>query len=345
MPNPASRQPDTVRSILYALGANVAIMAAKFAGAFFTGSGALLAESFHSLADTGNEGLLLLGRKQAKAPASEHHPLGHGRATYFWSFVVAVLLFTTGGLFSIYEGIHKLNAPNPIAAPWLAVSILLFAMIAEGISLRVVLQQVGKVRGASTLWRWFRETRRSELIVVLGEDVAAITGLTLALAAVLLTIATGNTVYDAMGSMAVGVLLVIVAVGLAIEIKSLLIGESASPKTRRAIRQFLEADPAVIEVRNLVTMQHGDELIVVVQAQMKATSTPHALVRAIAECKKALRAKFPQAAWVFLEPVEPADGKTPPHRVERQHDVRVPERRWPRTTRHGHVSRRRGSER
>src|SRR5437867_10887064 len=117
------RQPDTARAIFYALGANVAITLVKFAGALFTGSGALLAESFHSLADTGNEALLLLGRKQARAPASEHHPLGHGRATYFWSFVVAVLLFTTGGVLSIYEGIHKLKAPTPIEAPWLAVSI------------------------------------------------------------------------------------------------------------------------------------------------------------------------------------------------------------------------------
>ena len=259
---------DSTRAVLFALGGNLAIAVAKFVAAAITGSGAMLAEGLHSTADCANQLLLLLGLKRSRRAPTLEYPLGFGKEIYFWSFVVAVLLFTTGGLFSIYEGIHKLNAPNPIAAPWLAVSILLFAMIAEGISLRVVLQQVGKVRGASTLWRWFRETRRSELIVVLGEDVAAITGLTLALAAVLLTIATGNTVYDAMGSMAVGVLLVIVAVGLAIEIKSLLIGESASPKTRRAIRQFLEADPAVIEVRNLVTMQHGDELIVVVQAQM-----------------------------------------------------------------------------
>src|SRR5205823_12788387 len=128
MAESTSRQPDTVRSIVYALGANLAIAVCKALGAVFTGSGALLAETFHSLADTGNECLLLLGRRQARAPASTHHPLGHGRATYFWSVVVALLLFVVGGLFSIYEGIHKLNAPGPLEAPWLAVAIVLFAM-------------------------------------------------------------------------------------------------------------------------------------------------------------------------------------------------------------------------
>src|SRR5437764_33468 len=169
-----SRQPDTVRSIVYALSANLAIAVCKARGAVFTGSGALLAETFHSLADTGNECLLLLGRRQAKAPASTHHPLGHGRATYFWSFVVALLLFVLGGVLSIYEGIHKLREPAPLVDPWVAVAIVAFAMLAEGISLRMALKQIDKVRRDLTLWRWFRETRRSELIIVLGEDIAAL---------------------------------------------------------------------------------------------------------------------------------------------------------------------------
>ena len=192
-----SRQPDTVRSILFALGANLAIALTKLLGAMYTGSGALLAESFHSLADTGNECLLLLGRRQARAPASSRHPLGHGRATYFWSFIVALLLFMLGGLFSIYEGVHKLHEPEPLEAPWVAVAIVLFAMTAEGISLRVALAQIDKVRRGLSLWRWFRETRRSELIIVLGEDLAALAGLMLALAALLGTIATDNAFYDA----------------------------------------------------------------------------------------------------------------------------------------------------
>src|SRR6266576_2730966 len=264
MPANMPPQPDTARSILYALGANLAIAVCKVLGAMFTGSGALLAEAFHSLADTGNQALLLLGRKQAKAPASSHHPLGHGRATYFWAFIVALLLFVVGGVFSIYEGIRKLHAPSPLEAPWVAVAIVLFAMTAEGISLRMALKQIDKVRGSRSLWSWFRVTRRSELIVVLGEDLAAMVGLTLALAALLGTIATDDTVYDAAGSIAVGTLLMIVATGLAIEIKSLLIGESAPPRTRRAIRQFLKTLPGIVEIDNLITMQQGDDLVIAV---------------------------------------------------------------------------------
>jgi len=305
-PSGASRRPDTARSILYALGANVVIATCKLLGALFTGSGALLAESFHSLADTGNECLLLLGRRQARAPASSHHPLGQGRATYFWSFIVALLLFVLGGLFSIYEGMRKLQDPAPLDAPWVAVAIVLVAMAAEGISLRVALKQVDKVRYGLSLWRWFRETRRSELIVVVGEDLAAIAGLTLALAALVGTIVTDNAFYDALGSIAIGTLLIVVASGLVIEIKSLLIGESAHPRTRRAIRAFLQAQPGIARIENLVTMQHGEYLIVAVQARMDTKVTAAELVETIAACKAALHASFPTVAWIFFEPTAAA---------------------------------------
>jgi cation diffusion facilitator family transporter len=312
------QKPDTARSIFYALGANVAIAVAKFAGAAYTGSGALLAEGLHSLADTGNEALLLLGRKQAKARPSARHPLGQGRAKYFWSFVVAVLLFSIGGLLSIYEGVRKLDDVAPIEMPWVAVTIVLFAMAAEGFSLRTALQQVGKVRGDRSLWRWFRETRHSELIVVLSEDLAAIAGLFVALAALLATIATGNSVYDAAGSVAIGVVLIVVASGLANEVKSMLIGESASPRTRRAIRAFLQAQPGVLEICDLVTMQLGDDLIIAIRAYMR-TSTGHDLVHAIADCKMAIAAEFPQATWIFFEPADAVHdpGKREPARLER----------------------------
>ncbi|HEY3181040.1 MAG TPA: cation diffusion facilitator family transporter [Casimicrobiaceae bacterium] len=302
----APDQPDTARSILYALGANFAIAVCKVLGAMFTGSGALLAEAFHSLADTGNQCLLLLGRKQARAPASSHHPLGHGRATYFWSFVVALLLFVLGGLFSIYEGMRKVHQPDPLQAPWVAVAIVLFAMAAEGLSLRMALKQIDKVRGGRSLWSWFRVTRRSELIVVLGEDLAAIVGLTLALAALLATIATNNVFYDALGSIAIGTLLMIVASVLAIEIKSLLIGESAPPRTRRAIREFLKTYPGVVEIENLITMQQGDELVIAIQARMNTKATADELVQLIADCKAALKVAFPTATWIFFEPTNSA---------------------------------------
>ena len=304
MPATTPRPPDTLRSIYYALGANLAVTVAKFCGAVFTGSGALLAESIHSLADSGNQALLLLGRKQATAPATTRHPLGHGRATYFWAFIVTLLLFSLGGVLSIYEGIDKLRDESAVEAPWVAVTIVLVAMVLEGVSLRVTLRQIAGVRGGMTLFRWFRETRRGELIVVLGEDIAAIAGLGFALAALLATIATGNAMYDAIGSIGIGILLIVVASGLSIEIKSLLIGESASPKTRRAIRGFFDTHPHVAEIRNLLTLQQqGDEILVAAQLRMQSALTGQRLLQAIAELKADLQSKFPQAKWIFVEPV------------------------------------------
>ena len=173
-------------------------------------------------------------------------------------------------------------------------------MAAEVVSLRVALKQIDKVRRGLSLWRWFRETRRSELIVVLGEDVAAIAGLSFALGALLATIATDNTFYDAIGSIGVGVLLIVVASALAIEIKSLLIGESAPPRTRRAIRAFLKAQPGILDIEHLVTMQHGDYLIVGVKARMDTSASGDELVETIERCKKALRANFPSVARIFF---------------------------------------------
>jgi cation diffusion facilitator family transporter len=299
-------KPDTTRSIFYALGANVAIAVAKFGGAILTGSGVLLAEGFHSLADTSNEVLLLLGRKQAREPATVKHPLGHGRATYFWSFVVTLMLFSVGGIFSMYEGTRKLMAPAALESPWMAVVIVVFAMAAEGMSLRVALTQVAKVRAGRTLRQWFRETRHSELIVVVVEDLAAIAGLSLALVALLLTIATDDPLFDACGSIAVGALLMIAATRLAIEIKSLLIGESASPRTRRAIEKFLLGRPGIAALESLLTLQQGEELLVAIRARMDKSLSGPELVVAIAETTQELRRAFPEVVWVFLEPVATA---------------------------------------
>lgn len=303
----ASGRRGSVRAILYSLGANVAIAAAKLVGAMFTGSGSLLAEAFHSIADCGNEGLLLLGRRQAREPPSAVHPLGHGRATYFWAFIVALLLFSIGGVASIYEGVDKLGHARRLEAPLVAVAIILFAAIAEAVSLQVALKEINQQRGERSLWRWFRESRRSELIVLFGENAAAVAGLGIALAAVVLTMATGDPSYDAIGSIAVGVLLVVVAVAISAEIKSLLIGESASPRVRRAVRAFLSARPEIRRISSLVTMQHGEDLVVAVKAQMRATATPSELVEAVGRCEAELRAAFPQARWVFFEPVPAVD--------------------------------------
>jgi cation diffusion facilitator family transporter len=296
-------EPNGFRAILYSLGANIAIAAAKLVGAMFTGSGSLLAEAFHSLADSGNEGLLLLGRSQARAPPSAKHPLGHGRATYFWAFIVALLLFSIGGVVSIFEGVGKLRSGQNLESPLVAVAIIVFAALAEGISLYVALKEINRQRGTRSLWRWFRESRRSELIVLFGENAAALAGLAIALIAVLLTMATGNPFYDATGSIAIGALLVVVALAVSAEIKSLLIGESASPRVRRALRAFLVARPEIHRISSLITLQHGEDLVVTVKAQMRATASSRELVDAIDRCEASLKAAFPQVRWVFFEPV------------------------------------------
>ena len=297
-----SHAPDSLRAIFFALGANAAIAVAKFFAALYTGSNAMLAEAIHSAADCGNQGLLLLGIKHAKQPPSPEYPLGFGKAVYFWSFIVALILFSMGGLFSIYEGIHKLESNEPLRAPWLAVLILLFSIAAETVSLLGCLREVNRVRGGKTLWQWFRETRQSELLVVLGEDTAALAGLTLALLAVLMTIVTGDPRYDAAGSIAIGVVLVLVAIGIGVEIKALLIGQSVEPEVRQAIRERLEGREEVERILNLITLQLGPDVMVAVKAQMREQGAAAEMIHDINRCEADLRAAFPAVRWLFFEP-------------------------------------------
>jgi cation diffusion facilitator family transporter len=292
---------DSVRTILYALGANLAIAAAKSAAAFFTGSSAMLAEAIHSFADSGNQGLLLWGLKQAKRPPSADYPLGWGKAVFFWSFVVALVLFTLGGVFSLYEGWHKLHNLEPLSYPWVAVGVLVFGLAAETVSLRACLKEVAKVRAGRGLWRWFRESRQSELLVILGEDLAALLGLALALAAILIAIFTGEPKWDALGSIAIGAVLIVVAAGIAIEIKGLLIGQSADPRTEAQLREFLRGREEVEEIYKIITMQLGTSLMVAIKAKMRGTSAAE-LVAAINRAEAALRAEFPEIQWLFFEP-------------------------------------------
>jgi cation diffusion facilitator family transporter len=292
---------DSMRTILYALGANLAIAAAKTAAAIATGSSAMLAEAIHSYADSGNQGLLLWGMRQAKRPPSPDYPLGWGKAVFFWSFIVALVLFSLGGLFSLYEGWHKLAHPEPIRFAWVAVGILVFGLIAETISLRACLHEVNKVRGERSLWRWFRESRQSELVVILGEDLAALLGLALALLAVLATMFTGNPAWDALGSMSIGAVLIVVAVGIGIEIKALLIGQSAEHATEARLRQFLQQQAGVEKILRLITLQLGTSLMVAVKARMAAESAAE-LIDAINRAEAATRAEFPEIQWLFFEP-------------------------------------------
>jgi cation diffusion facilitator family transporter len=296
-----SAKADSVRSILYALGANLAIAATKTAAAIATGSSSMLAEAIHSFADSGNQALLLWGMKQAKRPPSPEYPLGWGKAVFFWSFIVALVLFSLGGLFSVYEGLHKIRHPEPLTNAWVAVGILIFGVVAESLSLRACLREVNKVRAGRGLWHWFRESRQSELVVILGEDLAALLGLALALAAVLLTIATGNPSWDGLGSVAIGIVLIIVAAAIAHEIKALLIGQSADPATVSRMRDFLQRHEGVEKLFGLLTLQLGSSVMVAVKARMKGRSADE-LVAAINRCEAAMRAEFPEIQWLFFEP-------------------------------------------
>lgn len=295
-------KPDSVKSIFYALGANAAIAVAKFAAAWYTGSASMLAEAIHSSADCGNQGLLLLGLKRAKRPPSPDYPLGYGKAIYFWSFIVALILFSLGGLFSIWEGWHKLAAPEPLSHAWVAVGVLVFGLAAETVSLLGCLKEIDKVRGGRSLWRWFRCSRQSELIVVLGEDLAALLGLALALAAILVATATADARWDAMGSIAIGTVLVLIAIGVAIEIKGLLIGQSADPATESALREFLAGRAEVGQVYRLVTLQLGASLMVAVKAKMAEQRDARALIEQVNALEAAMRAAFPEIQWLFFEP-------------------------------------------
>jgi cation diffusion facilitator family transporter len=292
---------DSVRTILYALGANLAIAAAKTGAAVTTGSSAMLAEAIHSYADAGNQVLLLWGMKQARKPPSPDYPLGWGKAVFFWSFIVALVLFSLGGLFSAYEGWHKLIHPEPISYPWVAVGILVFGLAAEWVSMRACLQEVDKVRGKRTYWQWFRTSRQSELVVILGEDFAALLGLALALIAVLMTMLTGNPMWDGLGSLWIAVVLIAVAVGIGIEIKGLLIGQSADPETEDRIRAFVERHAGVDKVYRVLTLQLGTSIMVALKVKMKAASAKD-LIAATNRAEAALRAEFPEIQWLFFEP-------------------------------------------
>jgi cation diffusion facilitator family transporter len=297
---------DSTRAILFALGANFAIAVAKGVAAWFTHSSAMLAETVHSLADCGNQLLLLLGMRQSRRPASPEHPLGHGKAVYFWSFLVALMLFSVGGMFSLYEGIHKLQHPTPLKQWWWAAGVLVFGVVAEGISMRACLQEVAKVRGGRSLWQWFRGSRQSELVVIFGEDLAALLGLCFALAAVLLTVATGNPMWDAVGTVAIGALLMVVAVLVAIEVKAMLIGQSIDPHRQAQMRAFLESRPEVANVISLITLQLGSEVMVSVQARMREASDAQALLVSINAVERALKREFPEVRWSFFEPEQAA---------------------------------------
>ncbi len=297
-----SAKSDSIKSILYALFANLSIAIAKGAAAFWTGSGAMLAEAIHSLADSFNQLLLLFGMKQSRRPPDSEYPLGYGKSIYFWSFLVAVILFSLGGMFSIYEGVHKFAHPEPLTRPMIAVGVLIFAIIAESASLWGCMRAVNKERGNRTLPRWFRESRSSELLVVFGEDVAALLGLMLALLAVLTAAITGNPIYDAIGTIMIGILLVVIAFMLAVEVKALLIGQGVETHIHEQMKTFLQERPEVDHLYNLLTLQMGPDAMVAIKARMHPAGSEEKLVNAINRVERDFRVAFPIATWLFFEP-------------------------------------------
>jgi cation diffusion facilitator family transporter len=292
----------SLRAVLYALSANFGIFVAKGVAAAITGSSSMLAEAIHSFADCGNQGLLLLGMREAKRAPDREHPLGYGKVVYFWAFLVAVMLFSIGGAFSIYEGAHKLSDPQPLSWPGLAIVVLAIAVVLESFSLAGCLREIRKVARGRSLWQFFRHSRNSDLIVILSEDIAALAGLAVALAAVSLALVTGNPVFDAAGSIVVGALLILVAVLLVIEIKALITGQSAEPEVEEEIRRFILARPEVAELFHLITLHLGSEVMLAVKARMRESQNAARLIDDVNRVEAELRQAFPQLAWLFFEP-------------------------------------------
>lgn len=311
---------NSTAHIIQSLVVNMVIAAAKFGAAFFTRSGSMLAEAIHSFADCGNQLLLLRGVKQAQQPADESHPLGYGRSIYFWSFMVALLLFSGGGVFSVYEGVHKLFHPEPVEHVEWAIAILGFSLLLEGWATLGNVKELNRRRGKKTFLRFLRDTKDSDLVVVFGENSAAVLGLGIALLAIIAAMVTGDARADAVGSLLVGIVLIGVAIFLAVEVKSLLVGESADPEIAQAASELAVADPRIEKVISCITMQQGPgEVFVALKIKCEPNLTAADISLMINEFESRLRGRCPEAKWVYVEPdlqewlekkvPEPGDGQ------------------------------------
>ncbi len=298
----SSTHGSTARAILYAFLANAGIALAKTWAAWLTGSGSMLAEAIHSYADAGNQVLLFLGLRQSTRPPDSEHPLGYGKLSYFWSFIVAVLLFSMGGLFSIYEGIHKLQEPEALSQVWVALLVLVFAMVLEGFSLFGCLREIRNVRASRSFRDWLKHTRSSELVVVLGEDIAALLGLVLAFAFVAMASLTNNPIYDALGSISIGVVLIIVSIFVATRVRSLLVGRSADPLIQEAIENIIGQEPDIEKVFNTITMQFGPDTMLAAKIKMRSGLDIDAAVDSINALERRLKDEIPNLQWCFIEP-------------------------------------------
>ncbi|MBC7304973.1 MAG: cation diffusion facilitator family transporter [Nocardia sp.] len=299
----AEQGEDSKIAILAALGANAGIMVAKFIGAFITGSSAMLAEAVHSVADTGNEALLLVGRNRAGQPADTLHPFGYSRNRYFYSFVVALVLFVMGSLFAINEAIHKIRFPEEIVSPWVAIGILGVSLILESASFRTARKQSQPLKGKNSWWYFVRNTRNPELPVVLLEDAGAIIGLLFALAGVSLSMLTGHSVWDGIGTLFIGILLGVNAVILIVETKSLLIGEGVTAKDETAIRSALLADPRIERVIRMQTQYFGpQDLLINAKIALHAGLDITQVAETIDAANDRIHAAVANMCTIYLEP-------------------------------------------
>lgn len=307
--------------IIQSLLVNVAIALVKAGAAWYTRSGAMLAEALHSFSDCGNQILLLVGVKQAKKPPDEKHPLGYGRSVYFWSFMVALLLFLGGGSFSIYEGVHKVIHPEPVENVLVGVGILAVSLLLEGGATLSNIKELNKRRGDKPFMQYLRDTTDSDLVVVFGENAAAVLGLGFAILALALAELTGNGRWDGIGSIAIGLVLVGVALFLAVEVSSLLIGEAADPEIVAAAKKIVREMNDLEEVLNIVTMQQGPGEVLV---HMKISMTPSITVERACDLINEFEAKFralrPECRWVYVEPDIP---RTPSELEEKRASERA----------------------
>jgi cation diffusion facilitator family transporter len=291
------------RAVLAALIANLGIAVAKFAGFAVTGSSSMLAEAVHSVADTGNQLLLLLGVKRAKKAPTPAHPFGYSRERYFWAFVVSIVLFTLGSAFALFEGVEKLLHPHELESPAVAIAILLVATALEGFSFRTAVRESNPLRRGASWPQFIRRSKAPELPVLLLEDAGALVGLSIALASVMLTVVTGSAMWDGVGSSLIGLLLGAIAIVLATEMKSLLIGESASDDDLTAIEEAIDQAPAVRELIHLRTEHLGpEELLVGAKIEFEATLTLAELAVSIDDVERRIRAAVPSARMIYLEP-------------------------------------------
>ena len=294
---------ESTGEIIKSLAVNVVIAVAKGVAAVISGSGAMLAETLHSFADCGNQLLLLRGVRETRRPADKEHPFGYGRSLYFYSFIVALLLFFGGGVFSIHEGISKVLEPSAPGGLTLSLVILLFSLALEGWSWLGNLREVNHRRGATPFVAYLRQTKDSDLMVVLGENTAAVLGLVFALAALVLAKLTGDGRWDGFGSLAIGLVLVGVASFLAREVNSLLVGEAADPALHAILEKCALDDPDVDRVLNVLTLQQGPgEILVAMKLEMRAGMPTAELVEAINRFERAVKAQAPEVKWSFIEP-------------------------------------------